>query len=92
MGNENEGNTQLTLELLQLALHLLAQLQVQCAQGFVQQQHSGAVDQRPGQGHALTLAARQLNRLALPVTFQGDHGQGFFGTGQTILLANAFDL
>ena len=47
----------LLLHVFQLQLHLLAQLQVQGAQGFVQQEHLGLVDQRPGDGHTLLLSA-----------------------------------
>ena len=40
-------------------MHILAQLQVQSAQGFVQQQDLGPVHQGPGNGHPLLLAAGQ---------------------------------
>ena len=46
----------------QLGLHLLAQLQVEGAQGLVEEQHAGPVHEGPGQGHALPLAARELRR------------------------------
>ena len=45
--------------LFQLHLHVLAQLQVQGAQGLVQQQDLGAGHQGPGDGHPLLLAAGQ---------------------------------
>ena len=47
----------LVLDALQLDLHLLAQLEVEGAERLVEQQHLGPVDQRPGQGHPLALAA-----------------------------------
>ena len=50
---------------LQLALHLLAQLQVERAERLVEQQHLRLADQRARQRHALALAARQLRRPAL---------------------------
>jgi hypothetical protein len=65
VGDEQERDGQPPLQRLQLALHLLAQLQVERAQRLVQQQHLRLADQRAGQGHALALAARQLPRPAL---------------------------
>ena len=59
MGDVDEGDAQLLLHGLQLQLHLLAQLQVQRAQGLVQQQDLRLVHQRPGDGDALLLSAGQ---------------------------------
>jgi hypothetical protein len=47
MGDIDEGNAQLALQGLQLGLHLFAQLQVQRAQRFIQQQYTRLQDQRP---------------------------------------------
>ena len=60
------------LDALQLDLHLLAQLQVEGAERLVEQQHLGTVDERPGEGDALALAAAQLVRLAGAVLRQAD--------------------
>ena len=60
VGDEDEGDADLALQRLELALHLLAQLEVEGAQGLVEQEHLGLEHQRPGQGHALALAAREL--------------------------------
>ena len=79
VGDEDEGDAELALQLLQLALHLLAQLQVERAQRLVEQQHAGLVDQRARQGHALALAAGQLHRVARAIAAEGDHGQRLFG-------------
>ena len=57
VGHINKGDIHLPLQPLELQLHLLAQLQIQCAQGFVQQQHPGLIDQAARNGHALLLAA-----------------------------------
>ncbi|MNJ33916.1 hypothetical protein D3C77_286090 [compost metagenome] len=92
MGDEDEGNAQLALQFFQLALHLFAQLQIEGTQGFVEQQYPWSIDQCTGQGHALALAAGQLHRLALAVTAQGNHGQGFLGAGHAFLLGDALDL
>ena len=50
---------------LELDLHLLAQLEVEGAEGLVEQQHLGPVDQRPREGDALALAAGELGRPAV---------------------------
>ncbi len=64
VGDEDERDTDAALHLLELPLHLLAQLGVERAQRFVEQQHAGTVDQRTRQGNALALAAAELRRLA----------------------------
>ena len=92
VGDEHEGDAQLALQFLQLALHLLAQLQVQRAQRLVQQQHPRPVDQRPGQRHALALAAGELRRLACAVAGQGHQRQGLLGARQALGPGDALDL
>ena len=64
VGHVDEGDADVALQLLELELHGFAQLGVERAERFVEQQHGGLVDQRPRQGDALLLAARQLARLA----------------------------
>ena len=64
MGDEDEGDAGAPLQVLQFAAHLLAKLQVEGGQGLVQQQHVGMVGERPGERHALLLAARKLGRPA----------------------------
>jgi hypothetical protein len=59
----HEGDADLGLDALELQLHLAAQLEVEGAERFVQEQHLGRVDQRPGDGDALLLAAGELVRL-----------------------------
>ena len=58
--DEHERDADLVLDRLQLDLHLLAQLQVERAERLVEQQHLRTVDQRPGEGDALPLAAAEL--------------------------------
>ena len=57
---------------LELELHLLAQLEVEGAQRLVEEQHGGLVDERPGEGDPLLLAARQLPGPALAVAGEPD--------------------
>ena len=56
MGDVQKGDAQFLLHALQFQLHLLTQLQIQRAQGLVQQEHLRLVDQRAGDGDALLLA------------------------------------
>ncbi len=60
----DERDADLLLDPFELQLHLLAQLEVERAERFVEQQHLGVVHQRPGERHALLLSARHLGGLA----------------------------
>ena len=62
VGDVDEGDPDLALDALELQLHGLAQLQVEGAQGLVEEQGAGVVDQGPGQGHPLLLATAKLAR------------------------------
>ena len=55
-----ERDVELTLEALELELHLLAQLEIERTQRLVEQQDLGSVDQGAGDSDALLLAAGQL--------------------------------
>ena len=59
MGHIDKGDSQFILKADQLVLHILAQLQVQCAQGFIQKEDPGFVHNGPGNGNTLLLAAGQ---------------------------------
>ena len=76
MRDQHEGDPRLLLEALQLALHLLAQLQVEGRKRLVEQQHAGLGRQRTGQRHALLLAARELGGPAAGKPLEPHHGQG----------------
>ena len=58
----------LTLQALELQLHLLAELEVQCTQRLVQQQDLRLVDQTAGNGNTLLLAAGHLADACLLYT------------------------
>ncbi len=75
MGHVDERDPDLLLDPLELDLHLLAQLEVQRPERFVEQEDGGLVDQRPGERDALRLAARDLGRLARLVPGQLDQGE-----------------
>src|SRR5207237_7451873 len=64
----DEGDPDLpdgTLDPLQLDLHLLAELQIECSQGLVEQQHLRVVDEGPCERDPLALAAGELDRLSV---------------------------
>ena len=63
--DEDERDPDLALQLLELDLHLLAQLEVERTQRLVEQQDAGAVDQGTSQGNTLALTTGHLGRLAL---------------------------
>ena len=92
VGDDDEGDAQRFLDLDQLELGFLAQLLVERAERFVEQQQLWPLGQGAGQGHALALAARQLVRLALAIVLQLDQRQQFgdavgdLGLGQVVAL------
>ena len=75
MGHIYKSNAHLLLDAFQLDLHILAQLQIQCAQGLIQKQHLGPVDQCSGDGHPLLLAAGKSVRPAVFKALQTDNLQ-----------------
>jgi hypothetical protein len=60
-----EGEPDIPLDLLQLDLHLAAQLQVECAERLVEQEERGTVHHGAGQRHPLLLPAGELRRAPL---------------------------
>ena len=61
----DEGRPGALLDTLELELHLLAQLQVEGAEGLVEEQCRRPIDERACQSDALPLTARQLRRPAI---------------------------
>jgi hypothetical protein len=59
------------------AVMALAQIHVEIGERFVEQQQIRAGRQRPGQRHALLLAAREFMRVAVCVTFKANRGNAF---------------
>ena len=70
MRDIDERDVHLALQALEFQLHLLAQLEVQCAQRLVQQQDLRLVDQAAGDGHTLLLTAGHLADAAALKAFQ----------------------
>ena len=82
MGDEDERDAQALLHGFQFQLHFLAELEVQCAQRFVQQEHLRLVDQTARNRHALLLTAGKRVHMALFVPLQVhqlQHLPDFFG-------------
>ena len=64
MRDVDERDLDLVLDPLQLELHLLAQLEVERAEGLVEEEHARPVHERAGERDPLLLAAGELPRLA----------------------------
>ena len=62
--DEEERRPQIALEPLEKALHLTAQLGVECAERLVKQHEPGFTDNRAREGDALPLPTGQLGRVA----------------------------
>ena len=92
VGHIDEGDAQMTVQAFEFGLHLLPQLQIQRAQGLIQQQHLGAIDQRPRQRHPLPLAAGELGWLALTQAAQRHQLQRLLGAGHAIAAAHPLHL
>src|SRR6266702_6479070 len=68
VGDEDHGQTELALQLLQLELHRLPQLLVERAERLVAQQHPRFDHDGAGQGDALLLAPGELARAAVLIS------------------------
>ena len=77
VSDEDERDAELALQQLQLDLHLLAELAVECAERLVEQQHAGPVDECTGNCNALLLATRHLPRPAFGELGHLDHSERF---------------
>src|SRR3970040_1247324 len=65
MRDQNRSDAQRPLEPLDLGSHQHAQLGIEVRQWFVEQQQGGLLDEGPGQGDTLLLAAGELRGLAV---------------------------
>ena len=90
VGDIDKGDVHLTLQALQFQLHLLAQLEVKCAQRLVQQKDARLVDQTAGNGNTLLLTAGQLMDAAALKPFQADDLEHFQHLGADFLLGHLF--
>ena len=90
--DDDEGDADLALNCLELQLHLLSELEVECSQWFVEQKHSWPPHQGARQGDALTLTARELRGFARSVVVESDHLERLGGTRPPFGLGHAADL
>ncbi len=75
MRDVNERDVDVVLNALELQLHLLAELEIEGAERFVQEQHPRLVHESSSEGDSLLLAAGKLPRLALPHPLETDEAQ-----------------
>ncbi|ESQ67962.1 hypothetical protein PA15_0306525 [Pseudomonas aeruginosa HB15] len=89
VGDIDEGDADVLLQVDQFDLHFFAQLGVQRRQRFVEQQQARPVDQRAGDRHALALAAGKLCRHAPALVRQAHVLQGLFDAGVDLALRHS---
>ena len=77
MGDVDKGLFGLLLDLLELELHALAQLEVECAERLVEKNDRRIADQGSRNGDALLLTAGELGDRALFVALQVNNGEHF---------------
>ena len=73
MGDEDEGDTEAFLKLLELSAHLGPEFCVQRTQRLVEQKDLGFADDSTCQRHTLALASGELRRLAISEFLQRRH-------------------
>ena len=87
----HERRLRARLDLLELELHLLAQLEVERAERLVEQQRRRLVDERAREGDALLLAAGELSRLALLHALEAHRAQRGRDARAHVVTAHALD-
>ena len=92
VGHQHRGDGQGGVQVAQPQAELGAHLGVERAEGLVEQQHLGLNGQRPGQGHALALAARELRRVALAEVGQAHQLEQLVDAGLDLGLGAVADL
>ena len=88
VGDEHRRDPEPALDLLDLHPHLLAQLGVEVAERFVEQEHDGLDDDRPGERDALLLATAELAREPLLQPVEADHGERVRDPGPGLVAAD----
>src|SRR5262249_49865041 len=78
VGDVDDADPYLTLEALELELHLLAEFRIQRPQRLVEQEHLRLVDDGARQRDPLPLATGELDRLAATEPGQADHVERCF--------------
>src|SRR5690606_31114543 len=78
VGHVHHRHAQALVQVLDLHLHVLAQLLVQRTEGFVHQHQLRFEHQRSGQRHTLLLTTGELAWIAIAEAVELHHGQGAF--------------
>ena len=86
MGDDDDGDAVLRVELLEHAQHFLARARVQVAGRLVGEDQRRMVDQRARDGHALLLAAGELGGLVVHAVLQADPAQHLPGLLQGLAI------
>ena len=76
VGDEDGGEPGLVVDLAQAGAQLLAHAGVERAERLVEEQHPRLDRERPGQRHALALAARELGGIAAADVGELDQAAG----------------
>ena len=75
MSYKNKGDSDLLLNSLQLILHLLTELQIQCRKRLIQKQNLRLIYKRSCNGHTLLLSTGKQGCILILITFQTDQLQ-----------------
>ena len=86
VGHIDEGDAQPFVHLLQLQLHVLSHLQVECSQWFVKQQNFRFVDNGSCDGDTLLLSTRKRVDVTVFIVAHVHHLEGAFHLGHDFLL------
>lgn len=78
MCHVDEGDPQPAVHRFEFELHLLAHFEVECAEGFVEEENFRLVDDGAGDGDALLLSAREGGNAPFFKAFEVYHLQGVF--------------
>ena len=92
VGDVDEGDADALLDGSQLRPHMLAQLEIERGERFVEQQHMRLGTERPRHRDTLLLAARKLMRELLAVARQSDELEQLVGAAAPLGLALALHL
>ena len=80
VGYVDEGDSEFTVHLLEFHLHILAHLQVQSRQRFVEQEHLRLVHDSPRDSHPLLLTSGKGIHIPLLIVGHSHHFQGLAHT------------
>ena len=92
VGHVDHGDAEALVQVLDLELHVLAQLLVEGAERLVHEDQLGLEDEGPGEGDALLLAAGELRRAAAGEAAHLHHVEGARDLGVDLGLGELADL